>query len=69
MTKKRLSKKARAGLRKMAAYYLTCLDSWGNQFEDAPRSAEEADEINAALAWLNLSGIDYASLVSQEDED
>lgn len=69
MMKKRMTPKARAGLRAMAAYFTTCLDSWGKQFEAAPRSPEEAAEINAALSYLGMGGIDYEGLVSDETEE
>lgn len=66
---KRMTVKARRGLVRMAAYWLTCLDSWGAQFEDAPRTLEEAKEVNAGLDYLGLYPIDLAALFDVEGPD
>ena len=52
---------ARAGLVRMASYWLNCIESWGEQFENYPKAPEEEAEINAALSYLGLGQIDTAS--------
>lgn len=64
----RMTEAARRGLRDMATYWLTCLESWGRQFEAVPKTPEELREINAALAYLGLEQIDLDRLGGDDEE-
>lgn len=71
MTKprRRMTRHARDGLRAMASYWLTCLESWGRQFEGLPTTLEEEAEINAALRYLGMEQIDLGRLGDDETEE
>jgi hypothetical protein len=66
--RRRITPAARNGLRAMAGYWMTCLDSWGAQFEGVPRGTREVAEINAALAYLGMETIDLSGLDDDEPE-